>query len=285
MSAPLIRVDYEALNKMSQLCALRSDETREMLQTLRAAMDALDGNWVGRGSNAFFSEMQSDILPATERLGSALESASSTITEVTRIMREAEEEAARPFGSGEAGLLGGISDFVGGVVDDVGDAISGAGKAISDAYRAYRVAEVKKLIDAGDKQGAIDTALRLYGIDTTGVKGTPTYNAATSGEGETSKDGTVTIGDAAYSSPGWLASSVGHEALHARQSTGGRWYTDKDGAALNEVEAYDWEIANADSNGLSRAEVAELTKRRKAYYDTMSAAVKARADRGVYTTP
>jgi WXG100 family type VII secretion target len=284
VTAPLIRVDYQALEVIAQRFAAGADETQAVLRMLRGSMDALNGNWIGKGSDAFFGEMESEVLPATERLGSALESAGETTRKVARIMREAEEEAARPFG-GQADLIGRISDWVSGMVDDVGDAIAGAGKAISDAYRAHRVAEVKKLIDAGDKQGAIDEATRLYGIDTTGVKGSPTYNSSTSGEGGTSRDGTVNIGDAAFSSPGWLASSVGHEALHARQSTGGRWYTDKDGAALNEVECYDWEINNAGANGLTRAEVAELRKRRKAYYDTMSPAIKARADRGVYTMP
>ncbi len=148
-----------------------------------------------------------------------------------------------------------------------------------------RLKPVQDKIDAGDKQGAIEEAIKQYGIDLKNVKGTPKYDSSTSGEGATSKDGSVSIGDDAFSSPGWLASSVGHEALHATQAKEGRWYTDDEGTALNEVECYDWEIAHAKENGLSASEVTDLQSRRQSHYDQLTDTVKKRVDKGDYTLP
>jgi hypothetical protein len=54
---------------------------------------------------------------------------------------------------------------------------------------------------------------------------------------------------------------------------------------MNEVECYDWEIANAAANGLTKAEIDELKKTRKEYYDKLTDANKKRVDGGTYTLP
>jgi hypothetical protein len=95
----------------------------------------------------------------------------------------------------------------------------------------------------------------------------------------------VRIGRAAFRSAAWLASTIAHEVeVHVnRQAMAGQWYTDPEGAALQEVEAYDYEIQNAARFGLSTAEVAELRERRRFYYQWLSAAYQAKADVGDYT--
>ena len=155
----------------------------------------------------------------------------------------------------------------------------GAKKALS------REEEILKLIKAGDRNGAILKAIELYNLDVSAIKGTPAYDKLVSGEGLTSPDGKVTIGDDAFSSPGWLASSIGHEALHAAQLQDGRWNDHPESRGLNEVEAYDYEIANASQNGLSDKEVAELTSRREAEYKQLPQSARDRVDNGDYTPP
>jgi hypothetical protein len=199
-------------------------------------------------------------------------------------MKQAEEEAARFLRGDGAGAAGAVAGAVAGAIAGAAGAALGAAAAAAGKTDP-RADAVKKFIDAGDKQGAIDESIKQYGIDVSQVNGKPTYNSATAGEGATSPSRNVSIGDAAFSSPGWLASSVGHEALHARQSTEGRWYTDPQGDAMNEIECYDWEISHAPSNGLTAAEVKELTKRRTNYYSTLNATNKKQIDSGVYTKP
>jgi WXG100 family type VII secretion target len=56
------------------------------------------GGWEGRGSQAFFSEMQSKIFPAMRGLTHALEEGRAVTLETTRIFQQADEEAGRLFG-------------------------------------------------------------------------------------------------------------------------------------------------------------------------------------------
>lgn len=139
--------------------------------------------------------------------------------------------------------------------------------------------EIQDLIKQGKKQEAIDKAIKYYKIDTSKTKSV-TYDPKNKGEAVTSKDGTVKIGDKAFSSPNWLGSSIGHEVeIHVNeQAKKGNWYTGTQGTALQEVQAYDYEIANAKRYGTSKKDIADLKARRAAYYSELNSDYKARAD-------
>ena len=131
----------------------------------------------------------------------------------------------RPLGI--EGIVGGVLGFAaGGLVGAAVGAAAGAaaGDKASDlmnessersAADKTRQDAVQKFIRADDRQGAVDEAIKQYGIDVSGVKAKVVYDPSTPGEGETAKDGTVRIGDEAFLSPAWLASSIGHVAQHA----------------------------------------------------------------------
>jgi len=144
---------------------------------------------------------------------------------------------------------------------------------------------VQEAIDAGDYQGAIDLTIEHYGIDASGVTGSVTYEPRLQGEAITLQDGTVVIGDGFFSSPGLLASVIGHEIVHTEQLANGRWYYDDQGIIINEVEAYDWELANASANGLPQSEIEEAQNWRADYYDRLTDENKALADQGIYELP
>jgi hypothetical protein len=148
-----------------------------------------------------------------------------------------------------------------------------------------RTADVARLIEAGHWQAAIDAAIANHQILTSFVNGRVTYDASLADEGVTSRDKRVRIGRAAFRSAAWLASTIAHEVeVHVnRQATAGQWYTDPEGAALQEVEAYDYEIGNAARFGLSPEEAAELRERRRFYYQWLSAAYQTKADVSDYT--
>jgi len=71
-----------------------------MLQRVRSSMGQLEnGGWIGRGSQAFFSEMDGKVLPASNRLQQALGEASRSVKEIAQTIRQAEEEASAVFRS------------------------------------------------------------------------------------------------------------------------------------------------------------------------------------------
>jgi hypothetical protein len=85
--------------------------------------------------------------------------------------------------------------------------------------------DLQNAIVNGRYQDAIDLAIEIYGINASGINGKPTYDRGIDGEGETNSDRCVHIGPAAFSSLGWLASSIGHEAVHARAIRDRGWPT------------------------------------------------------------
>ena len=146
-----------------------------------------------------------------------------------------------------------------------------------------KVKEVQDLITSGKKEEALQKAMEVYGVDKSQAKKI-VYDSSVSGEAETSKDGTITVGDKSFSSPGWLASSAAHEAeVHVnKQAKAGKWYTGPMGTAIQEVQAYDHELANAHKYNLTEAEIKDLKKRRKAYYDQLNGDYKKQAEGGNY---
>jgi hypothetical protein len=149
-----------------------------------------------------------------------------------------------------------------------------------------QIKEIQGLIDAGKHQEAIDKAVQYYGVNVSNVNGKVLYDPNRP-DAATWPDRRVRVGKGHFRSPGWLASSIAHESeVHVnKQAMAGNWYNDQDGWALQEVEAYDYEIANAKRFGLTSAEIEELKQTRKSYYNSMSPAYPRQADKGIYTRP
>lgn len=93
-----IRADYNRLEQLANQFASQSQAIQQMLQNVRGSMDPLQsGGWIGRGSDAFFTEMQSEVLPATQRLQEALDEANRVTKQIIQTVKQAEEEASSPF--------------------------------------------------------------------------------------------------------------------------------------------------------------------------------------------
>lgn len=164
-----------------------------------------------------------------------------------------------------------------------------------------QVAEVQKLLDkikAARAQGKTEAVKQLrreavaltkkhYKISGIHAAGQPHYDPALDYNGSAEKQGNkveVTLGAETFKSPAWLASTQLHELVgHGTQAASGRWYEDAQGSALNEVEAYDLELANAAATGLTNGEINKLKKARQEEYEKLNAANQAKADKGDYT--
>lgn len=148
------------------------------------------------------------------------------------------------------------------------------------------IADLMQSTDSGNRQKAIDKAIELYDIDMTGIQSVK-YDPNLDDNGVTSKSGNVRIGKAAFTtaSPGWLGSTLGHEIeVHIQQQAlKGNWWTDEQGTLMQEVQAYDYEIANAKRYGLSEQEINELKFARRDYYRDLSTENKVLADKGDFS--
>jgi WXG100 family type VII secretion target len=94
-----VKADYEQLEQVASRFANQSQEVQQMLQKVRNSMQKLEPDWIGRGSEAFFSEMEGEVLPATARLQQALDEAGRVTRDIVQTMQQAEEEASSPFRS------------------------------------------------------------------------------------------------------------------------------------------------------------------------------------------
>lgn len=291
MPAPRVRSDFDALQRISGQFKGQADSTRQMQKALKDKIQVLQGkDWVGKGADKFYNEMNGSLLPAVQRLATSFDSASRVTLKIGQIMKQAEDDAAALFKGGDSshnkagdggddrrfglGLGAELGAMFGGAVEGtlglfgVESSAGVSGRMLGNAVENMldtdpRAQAVMPYLLSGDKQGAIQEAIKQYGVDVSSIKKGITYTDALRDEdGKTHQDGSVVIGDSAFNSPGWLASTIGHEAIHAKQLNESRWYTDEQGTALNEVEAYDYELAHAEQNGLSAAETEAVKARR-----------------------
>ncbi len=93
-----VEADYQALSKIASQFTQQASQIQQMYQKVNSQMNNLhNGGWKGRGSDAFYREMQELVLPGVQRLRQALEEAGRVTREVSADMAKAEEEASAPF--------------------------------------------------------------------------------------------------------------------------------------------------------------------------------------------
>ena len=90
-------VNYQELSGLSKEFITNSDVTLNLAKITRTKTEGLRSSWIGKGSDAFFTEMHDDVLPAMERLKQALEEAAQTTNRISTIYSQAEEEASGSF--------------------------------------------------------------------------------------------------------------------------------------------------------------------------------------------
>lgn len=285
MAAPIVQASYDELSELAARFGRQTEQTEDLRQRVSHALAPLErGSWQGDAATAFFNEMRGECFPALERLAQALDHSRGVTLQVSGILEDAESEAASLFAGGIEGLAKGKDDGGGGGgAMGIFEATEKALNDIKKIARAAQNAEINTAVSEGRYTDAIALASKYYNVDTSPSIGI-THDAAVSGDGETSSDTRIVLGDDAFKSPGWLASTLEHELMHAQQAKD-RWYPGPQGAAINEVEAYDLEIRNAAKNGLSRSELADIKSRRKDYYDALSSDIQKRVDSGDYTLP
>jgi len=128
MSAPRVRSDFDQLKSIAGQFNTAAETTNGMIQNLNSKLEQLRGkDWVGKGADKFIGEMDSSVLPSLKRLSKAMSSASRVTNQISKIMKQAEDDAAALFkGALAAGGVAGGAAGAGGSASDGGSG-TGAG--------------------------------------------------------------------------------------------------------------------------------------------------------------
>lgn len=168
-----------------------------------------------------------------------------------------------------AGLMLGLAPFLG----PAGAPLAAAGAGIlatlakdtwKDAAKpskkptAAEVAEIDAHIKKGEYQEAIDKTIKYYGIDTSNVNGSVTYDASVTGaDAETGADRKVAIGPSVFAYPDagapFTAATLLHEITHANQIAAHGWVKNMQDVAAYEAMGYQAALWQADQVGLTAA--------------------------------
>ena len=88
---------YDQMEVIANSFTTQSDVVQQMLENLRNHMEDLKPDWIGLGSDAFFNEMESEVIPALQRLIQALEDGAQLTTRVRQSIETAEQQASAQF--------------------------------------------------------------------------------------------------------------------------------------------------------------------------------------------
>lgn len=103
MSHDIIQADYEQLIDIANRFQNQAETQLDLKQKIDQQVAALQGKWQGKGSQAFFREMDYEVIPALQRLLTALEESAHLTHQIIETFQAAEEEAANQlnFGGGD----------------------------------------------------------------------------------------------------------------------------------------------------------------------------------------
>jgi WXG100 family type VII secretion target len=93
-----IEANYDELASVENRFLAQAGVVEQMLTSLCNQMSHLQGGgWIGRGADAFYSEMEQLLIPSVQRLRQALEEASQTTRQVITHFENAEMEGEITF--------------------------------------------------------------------------------------------------------------------------------------------------------------------------------------------
>lgn len=97
MADDTLQADYPALDQVAQQFGRAVEANQQLQKQVNQRMERLRQTWAGLGSQAFFAEMQGEVMPAFARLLSALQQAQQATQQISAAIQHAEQEAAALF--------------------------------------------------------------------------------------------------------------------------------------------------------------------------------------------
>lgn len=121
----IFRADYDQMAEISKRLEREAVNVKRSIDSLKRKIEVLKGgDWIGEGANAFYREMESEVMPAMQRLLKALEMSSGVIQTIVRLVHETEESIGGLF----AAILSSLSVEIAIVeIGSLGAAVGGGG--------------------------------------------------------------------------------------------------------------------------------------------------------------
>lgn len=92
MAKDKTRCDYQAAEMIVKAFSTESEAINKMNSDLSRNVQTLEaGAWVGKAATAFFQEMNGTVMPSLKRLQKALATASKSMAEVSKTVKETED--------------------------------------------------------------------------------------------------------------------------------------------------------------------------------------------------
>ena len=155
-----IRTDYAQLQQVATQFNRQAAAINQMQQQLKRSMNALQGNWIGHGAEAFFAEMRDKVLPATNRLYLALQQASRATQQISQILQQAERDAAAPFQQKDPRVTGALANAVTAGSSSADSGPSSLSQAVKDRWSKLSTPEKIQTL-----QKMADEIAAKYGMD------------------------------------------------------------------------------------------------------------------------
>ena len=96
MAIAIIRADYDDLGGAAKVFSQQNSALAKSNRRIKSAWDALQGgDWIGKGATAFYREMDGEVFPSLQRLERAMDEASKITQQISKVMKEAEDESSR----------------------------------------------------------------------------------------------------------------------------------------------------------------------------------------------
>jgi WXG100 family type VII secretion target len=123
----IIRADYDQMPEISKRLGREAVNVKRSIDSLNRTIEVLKGgDWFGEGANAFYREMESQVMPSMQRLQTTLEMGSGAVKTIERLLHEAEEAIGGLFSAMLGSLAVGITIEIGGLGAAVGGGGSGS---------------------------------------------------------------------------------------------------------------------------------------------------------------
>jgi WXG100 family type VII secretion target len=96
--ARLRRVNYDEMGAIVKSFRSEQAEIEALLKQTKSKVESLHNNqWIGQGSEKFFSEMEGQVLPAVQKLARALGYAGDTAQKIHEVIHRHDEECKPMF--------------------------------------------------------------------------------------------------------------------------------------------------------------------------------------------
>jgi WXG100 family type VII secretion target len=116
------QVNYDETTSMAKAFHGEGEDITQLYSATRQRVQALRKDWVGEAAEFFFEEMETELLPALQRLAGAVFFAEEILNKIVKLIHEADEETATYFTTGldvnnlgmfaAAGVAGGLAGSV-----------------------------------------------------------------------------------------------------------------------------------------------------------------------------